>query len=62
MILRDWQASCINNALSKYNSGCKHFLALATPGAGKTVMAGCLARALIDAKKIDFVLCFAPTL
>lgn len=39
MKLRVWQSECINLALNKYLDGQKHFLALATPGAGKTVMA-----------------------
>jgi len=39
MKLRQWQADCLNSALHKYLSGQNHFLALATPGAGKTMMA-----------------------
>ena len=43
MKLRNWQSECIYLALDKYTSGKKHFLALATPGAGKTYMASALA-------------------
>ena len=39
MILRAWQQAAINAALTKYRSPFTHFLCLATPGAGKTVMA-----------------------
>jgi len=38
-----------------------HFLCQATPGAGKTRLAAALASNLFDQKKIDLVLCFAPS-
>ena len=60
MKLRDWQSECIESAISKYHSS-KHFLALATPGAGKTIMASVLAKKLFDQGKIDLVLCFSPS-
>nr|WP_246481090.1 DEAD/DEAH box helicase family protein [Motiliproteus sediminis] len=39
----------------------RHFLCLATPGAGKTTMAAELAARLLESGQIDFVLCFAPS-
>jgi len=39
----------------------KHFLALATPGAGKSLMASVLAKQLRDQNKIDLILCFSPS-
>lgn len=48
-------------ALDKYRES-QHFLCLATPGAGKTIMAAELAARLFDAGKIDFVLCFSPSI
>lgn len=60
MKLRNWQSECIHFAISKYKSR-KHFLALATPGAGKTVMASVLAKLLYDKGDIDLVLCFSPS-
>ncbi|REL31957.1 DEAD/DEAH box helicase family protein [Thalassotalea euphylliae] len=60
MKLRNWQSECIHSAISKYKSS-KHFLALATPGAGKTVMASVLAKLMYDQGDIDLVLCFSPS-
>lgn len=60
MKLRNWQLECINSVISKYKSK-KHFLALATPGAGKTVMASVLAKLMYDQGDIDLVLCFSPS-
>ncbi|MDN3474456.1 DEAD/DEAH box helicase family protein [Pseudoalteromonas sp. APC 3355] len=60
MKLRNWQSECIHFAISKYKS-LKHFLALATPGAGKTVMASVLAKLMYDQGDIDLVLCFSPS-
>ena len=61
MILRAWQQAAINAALTKYRSPFTHFLCLATPGAGKTVMASTLANILIKENKVDLVLCFSPS-
>ncbi len=61
MKLRKWQAECIDLALNKYQSGQKHFLALATPGAGKTIMASELAKVMLDQDQIDLVVCFSPS-
>jgi superfamily II DNA or RNA helicase len=61
MKLRKWQQECIEAAFNKYLSGSKHFLALATPGAGKTHMSSSLAEKLIEYDMIDLVICFAPS-
>lgn len=67
MKLRGWQSECINSAISKFTSSTdsrdfkKHFLALATPGAGKTIMAATLARKMYELGLIDLVLCFSPS-
>jgi superfamily II DNA or RNA helicase len=61
MHLRQWQSECCKSALKQFNKGRSHFLCLATPGAGKTVMAAEIAACLFDQDKIDFVLCFSPS-
>jgi superfamily II DNA or RNA helicase len=61
MKLRKWQSECVTKALNHYASINKHFLCLATPGAGKTIMAAEVAFELYRQKKIDFVLCFSPS-
>jgi superfamily II DNA or RNA helicase len=61
MELRQWQAECINLALKEYKDGAAHFLALATPGAGKTVMASVLADQLLKNDVVDLVICFSPS-
>lgn len=61
MKLRRWQHECIGLALKKYQSGQNHFLAQATPGAGKTIMTANLANRLLNSGDIDLVLCFSPS-
>ncbi|MEP7706594.1 DEAD/DEAH box helicase family protein [Paraglaciecola sp. 25GB23A] len=61
-MLRTWQLKSIKQALKKYFSGKSHFLCQATPGAGKTIMAAQLTKELFNNGKIDFVLCFSPSL
>ena len=61
MKLRQWQAECINLALTQYQNGTSHFLALATPGAGKTLMASELANQLLINNLVDLVICFSPS-
>ena len=61
MKLRQWQAECINLALKQYMNGDNHFLALATPGAGKTMMASELADQLLKQNIIDLIICFSPS-
>ena len=61
MKLRQWQANCINLALKQYLNDNSHFLALATPGAGKTLMASELADQLLKKSLIDLIICFSPS-
>jgi len=61
MKLRRWQDSCINKAVTQYLNGNSHFLALATPGAGKTLMASELADRLLKNNLIDLIICFSPS-
>jgi superfamily II DNA or RNA helicase len=59
--LRNWQREAIAGALEKFEGLYSHFLCIATPGAGKTVMASALADILIKKDKVDLVLCFSPS-
>ncbi|OZS42676.1 DEAD/DEAH box helicase [Photobacterium sanguinicancri] len=61
MKLRNWQVECLELALSHYRGVSKNFLCLATPGAGKTIMAAEVAARLYEEDKIDFILCFSPS-
>lgn len=61
MQLRPWQTRCVNRALRVYRSGRRHFLSVATPGAGKTVMASALANKLFKSDLIDLVICLTPS-
>jgi len=61
MQLRQWQLECVNRALEHFNANQRHFLCLATPGAGKTIMAAEVAARLFEQDLIDFVLCFSPS-
>lgn len=61
MLLRQWQSECAELALNRYQQGQRHFLCLATPGAGKSVMAAEVASRLFEKDNIDFVLCFSPS-
>ena len=61
MKLRQWQAECISRATQKFDTRDNHFLCLATPGAGKTLMASVLATVLLRENKIDLILCFSPS-
>ncbi|MGC6061456.1 DEAD/DEAH box helicase [Enterobacter kobei] len=60
-MLREWQKRCADAALKKYLSGSPHFLCLASPGAGKTVMAAEIAKRMLARGLVDLVLCFAPS-
>lgn len=62
MKLRFWQQDCIKAALIRFADGHRHFLCLATPGAGKSLMAASLGKQLLEQRKIDFILCFSPAL
>lgn len=61
MHLRDWQREAINMALIRYQKPHSHFLCLATPGAGKTIMASSLSERLLTSGKVDLVICFSPS-
>lgn len=61
MQLRQWQSECVNHALEHFHANQRHFLCLATPGAGKTIMAAEVAAKLFEQNLIDFVLCFSPS-
>jgi superfamily II DNA or RNA helicase len=61
MKLRQWQTNCIHLALKQYLNGNSHFLTLATPGAGKTLMASELAGRLLKQNLVDLVICFSPS-
>lgn len=61
MKLRHWQSECIALALDHYASNKSHFLCLATPGAGKTVMASMVAKHLLSNDSIDLVICVSPS-
>ncbi|WP_298944233.1 DEAD/DEAH box helicase family protein [uncultured Psychromonas sp.] len=60
-MLRQWQKECFQEAIKHYSELNKHFLCLATPGSGKTVLAAEIAAYLLDEDKIDFVICFSPS-
>lgn len=62
MKLRLWQHECITKAIYQYKNCHSHFLCLATPGAGKTLMAAILAKQLFDAGLIDLIICIAPSI
>lgn len=60
-MLRAWQKECLASVEEHYSHSHKHFLCLATPGAGKTVLAAEVAAYLFKTNQIDFVLCFSPS-
>lgn len=59
-LLRNWQSECIEKALGHFEHH-RHFFVQATPGSGKTFMAAELARRMLQERRIDFVVCFAPS-
>ncbi|WP_133407298.1 DEAD/DEAH box helicase [Parashewanella tropica] len=61
MKLRQWQSECIESALEKFSINKRHYLVLATPGAGKTHMASSLAKNMLEQGLIDLVICFSPS-
>ena len=62
MKLRRWQSEAVEAALLKFSTSFKHFLCLATPGAGKTYMASEVADRLMGSGQIDLVICFSPSI
>jgi len=61
-MLRVWQEKCLSAVKKHYCESHKHFFCLATPGAGKTVLAAEAAAYLFESDQIDFVICFSPSL
>lgn len=61
MKLRKWQKECIDQAIYQFSEGSRHFMCLATPGAGKTTMASVLTKKLFDSRLIDLVICLSPS-
>ena len=61
MKLRKWQSDCVTLALRQYQNNNSHFLTLATPGAGKTLMASELADQLLKNNMVDLIICFSPS-
>ncbi len=59
-MLRVWQERCLTAVKKHYAANHKHFFCLATPGAGKTVLASEVAAYLFEFDQIDFVICFSP--
>tara|TARA_R110001592_G_scaffold356543_2_gene658673 strand:- start:42660 stop:44078 length:1419 start_codon:yes stop_codon:yes gene_type:complete len=60
MRLRKWQVECVAKVLNNFDQKKRHFLCLATPGAGKTTMAAEVVAKLFEQDLIDFVICFSP--
>ena len=61
MKLRRWQSNCLTRALNWFKTQ-SHFMCLATPGSGKTRLSAELAKSLLQANQVDFVLAFAPSI
>lgn len=61
MKMRKWQSECAEQAIKHYKTK-SHFLCLATPGAGKTIMAAEIGYQLYVNGKIDLIICFAPSI
>jgi len=59
-MLRTWQEQCLSQAVTSYKKQ-SQFLVLASPGAGKTLLAAHVAKALINSGDIDYVVCFSPS-
>lgn len=59
-MLREWQKRCVKQVLERYQHQ-PDALVLATPGSGKTIMASYVAKALLDERKVDYVICFSPS-
>ncbi|MEO9656252.1 DEAD/DEAH box helicase [Marinomonas sp.] len=59
-MLRAWQEQCLYQAVTSFKKR-SQFLVLASPGAGKTVLAAHIAKDLINNGDIDYVVCFSPS-
>lgn len=60
--IRKWQQDCLDQLLSDFARGKKHFFCLAATASGKTLLAAEFARQLIEMECIDYVLVFCPSL
>ncbi|WP_016957960.1 DEAD/DEAH box helicase [Catenovulum agarivorans] len=60
MQLRTWQSECVSAAYEFYEHS-RHFLCLATPAAGKTIMAATLANKLFESDKVDLTVVISPS-
>ena len=58
MKLRQWQDACATEAMVKFSQK-KHYFCLASPGAGKTLMASEVSRRLLTEDMADMFICFA---
>lgn len=61
MKLRQWQSLCFDDARTKYKRGQKSYCCLATPGAGKTMLAANIAKWLLNEQLADFVVYISPS-
>ncbi|HEU4913118.1 MAG TPA: DEAD/DEAH box helicase [Actinomycetes bacterium] len=59
--LRAWQQEALDAYLARCAAGARDFLAVATPGAGKTTFALRVASELLEARVVDAVTVVAPT-
>lgn len=59
-MLREWQNRCVKHAIGTYQHQTS-YLMLASPGAGKTIAAAHIAKALLNNNKIDYIVCFSPS-
>jgi superfamily II DNA or RNA helicase len=58
--LRNWQLKCVAQAIGHYQIE-RHFFCLATPGAGKSIMAAEIGRRLLAQGKVDYIICLSPS-
>lgn len=61
MKLRRWQSECYADAKLKFSQGQQNFLCLATPGAGKTILAAQISKWLLSQSIVDFVIYLSPS-
>ena len=59
--LRAWQQEALDAYLSREGAGARDFLAVATPGAGKTTFALRVASQLLERRAVEAVTVVAPT-
>jgi superfamily II DNA or RNA helicase len=61
VVLRRWQVECAEKFIRKIMQGELSFLAQAQPGAGKTFLAGIIARWMLDRRMVDRILVVSPS-